>query len=427
MHGSIESRAANANRCVLLILDGLGDLPVAALGGKTPLEAARTPVLDRLASTGSYGLVDPIGQGVIPNTHTGVGVLMGLYPGQADDLKRGPVEAFGAGRILEPGQIAFRANLATLEKRDERLYVRDRRAGRIRSGTRELAQQLDGVDLGDGVKASFQATDQHRGALIFSGAGLGDGLSDTDPGDGAIPALLKPCRSLNAGSQMAARKVNQFISRAHELLRDHPVNRERLRAGLLPANGVITRGAGKWSNLDNLLAESGVSATLVVGCNTVTGLGRIFGMDPIVEPGFTADVNTDVRGKLTAALNALEHHQLVYVHIKAPDLFAHDFEPEGKKAFLEQVDQALEILEKSGAVIAIAADHTTDSNTGAHTDDPVPVLISDPGRASSPAGHPVKFGESACRDGNLPRQTGHQFLLRLLGLLSGEKSLSASD
>ena len=282
------------------------------------------------------------------------------------------------------------------------------------------------MDLGDGVRASFQPTDQHRGALIFSGEGLGDGLSDTDPGDGAVPALLNPCRPLNADSEMAARKVNEFISRAHELLRDHPVNRERLRTGLLPANGVITRGAGKWSSLDNLLAESGVSSTLVVGCNTVTGLGRIFGMDPIVEPGFTADVNTDVRGKLAAAVDALENHQLVFVHIKAPDLFAHDFEPEGKKAFLEQVDEALEILEQSGAIIAVAADHTTDSNTGAHTADPVPVLISNPGQASAPSDRAVTFGETACRDGNLPRQTGHQFLLRVLEMLGGENRLSAN-
>ena len=127
------------HKCALLIIDGLGDLPVPELDGKTPLEAAYTPVLDRLASGGLYGLVDPIIPGEIPNTHSGAGMLLGLLPEQAGRLKRGPVEASGAGRVLKAGEIAIRANFATLETRDEALWVTDRRAGRITAGTDELA------------------------------------------------------------------------------------------------------------------------------------------------------------------------------------------------------------------------------------------------------------------------------------------------
>lgn len=403
-------------RCVFLILDGLGDRPNEALGGLTPLEAAHTPRLDRLAGSGLYGLVDPIQAGVIPNTHTGVGMMLGLYPEQAAMLSRGPVEAFGAGRQLRRGEVAFRANLATLERRDGRYFVTDRRAGRISGDSRELARALDRIDLGDDVSASFVATDQHRGALVFSGPGLGAQVSDTDPGDGHIPDWLPHCKPLQADSARTADKVNRFVTECFERLSRHPLNRERIEAGKLPATGVITRGAGVWRELDHLLQDQGVASVLVAGCNTVTGLGRMFGMKTVKQPGFTADVDTDIRGKLQAAVEALRRVPLVYVHIKAPDLFSHDFQPDGKRGFLERVDDALEVVEESGAMLALTADHTTDSNTGAHTEHPVPALIHDP-LAAPGGGQSVHFGETACRNGNLPRLSGHEFLQRVLALL----------
>jgi len=402
-------------RCLFLILDGLGDLPVPELGGRTPLEAAETPRLDRMAATGRCGLVDPIADGVVPNTHTGVGTLLGLYPGQAGRLSRGPVEAAGAGRALRPGEIAFRANLATLERRGDRFWVADRRAGRITGDSAELAASLQDLELGDGVRATFVPTDQHRGALVFSGPGLEAAVSDTDPGDGHSPDWLQPCRPQAAGSERTASKVNTLIEASFERLREHPVNRRRQAAGKLPATGVITRGAGAWSDFDHVLTDRGHGAAVVAGCNTVLGLARIFGMDAVTRAGFTASVDTDVEGKFEAARAALETHALVYVHIKAPDLFSHDFQPAGKKAFIERVDRALAVFEGSGALFALSADHSTSSTSGAHTADPVPALIHDP--LDERPGAPLSFGESACRRGGLPRQTGHEFLLGVLAAL----------
>lgn len=416
---TVAIRPANgARRCVFLILDGLGDLPVPALGGLTPLEAAATPRLDAMAAAGGYGLVDPIAPGVVPNTHTGVGLLLGLEPAHATRLARGPVEAAGAGRALRPGEIAFRANLATLERRGERFWVADRRAGRVTGDSAELAACLADVDLGDGVRATFVPTDQHRGALVLSGAGLEPAVSDTDPGDGHVPDWLQPGRALAAGSERAAEKINAFIAVSHERLSAHPVNRRRQAQGKLPATGVITRGGGAWAALDHVHAENADGAAVVAGCNTVLGLARMFGMRALSRRGFTASVDTDLEGKLEMARDALDEHALVYVHVKAPDLFSHDFQPEGKKAFIERVDRALGVLEGSGAMLALAADHSTDSNTGAHTADPVPVLLHDP--LSARPGPAVRFGESACRGGNLPRQTGHAFLRRVLDALQAE-------
>ena len=184
-------------KAVIVIPDGLGDLPVEGLGGLTPLEAARTPVMDSLAASGRFGLVDPIAPGVIPDTDSAVALLLGLPPGEVGRLKRGPVEAAGAGCALRKGDIAARANFATVEPRGDRLLVTDRRAGRITEGTADLAAALQDIDLGDDVRAQFRATDQHRGVLVLSGPGLHPSISDTDPGDARAPGDLLESRPLH--------------------------------------------------------------------------------------------------------------------------------------------------------------------------------------------------------------------------------------
>ena len=123
------------------------------------------------------------------------------------------------------------------------------------------------------------------------------------------------------------------------------------------------------------------------------------------------------RGRVTAAVAALEESRLVYVHVKAPDLYSHDFMPEAKRDFLGILDAELERLAGSDAAFAIASDHTTDSNTGAHTADPVPVLFHAPDQTGESRPAPVKFGERACRDGNQARRDGHRFLQHIVAYL----------
>lgn len=396
----------------MIIADGLGDLPIPEFGGRTPLEAAFTPNLDRLAAAGEYGQLDPIAPGVTPNTDSGTGMLMGLLPNQAECLRRGPVEAAGAGRPLRDGEIAVRANLATLVREEAGLMVTDRRAGRIEQGVDELVAVLDGMDLGDGVRADVQPTEQHRAVVVLSGDGLDPAISDTDPGDGTLPLPLLPCRALDRSAVRTADKVNAFVTEAHRRLDVHPLNRQRRAAGLKPANGMITRGAGAAVRLDNRVRRLGLRAALVSGCNTVQGLGRLFGFEVRHDPRFTATAQTDVEGKVDAALDALTRHDIVFLHLKATDLFAHDRDPAGKRDMIERLDAALGPVLQQRLVVACAADHTTDSNTGFHTPDPVPALLSRP-VAERPV-NGLKFGEEACRDGNMPRQNSASFLQRVL-------------
>jgi 2,3-bisphosphoglycerate-independent phosphoglycerate mutase len=413
-HSSEEVTGSHelVRKCALLIIDGLGDLPNLELDGKTPLEAAHTPVFDSLAMAGHFGLVDPIIPGKIPNTHSGTGMLMGLLPGQAGRVSRGPVEASGAGTVLSNGDIAMRANFASVENLDGKLLVTDRRAGRITAGTEKLAAVLKDIDLGDGVLASLVPTDQHRGVLVLSGRDLDAAISNTDPGDGKLPAAVATCLPLNPAATLTAEKVNLFIIEAHKRLVDHPLNIARVADGKPSANCIITRGAGVQFELDNVLQPLGIKAAVVTGCNTVRGLGRIFGFDAIVDSRFTATVDTDLHAKIAAVVSALQDHDLVFLHVKAPDICSHDRKPLAKRDFLQRLDEALKPLLETGSVIAIAADHTTDSNSGFHTADPVPALIWKPNAAQSVV--PVKFGESACRQGNMDRQLSSEFLLKVL-------------
>jgi 2,3-bisphosphoglycerate-independent phosphoglycerate mutase len=399
---------AARRKCVLIIADGLGDLPIPELDGQTPLEAARTPFLDRFASAGRCGLVDPLRPGKIPNTHSGCGLLLGLVPEHVKRLKRGPVEAAGAGRRLGPGEIAVRANFASVEVRDGSMLVIDRRAGRISDGTAELAAVLQDVDLGDGVSATLISTDQHRAALVMTGPGLEAAISDTDPGDVPLPAPLAACLARSPGAEWTAAKIDRFVAVAHSRLENHPVNIRRRAMRLPPANAVITRGAGAWFSVDNILERRGMKVSVVAGCNTVTGLGRLLGFQTINDPRFTASVDTDVQAKMETAVAALENHDLVYVHVKAPDICAHDLQPLVKRDIIERLDASMECLARAGCVVAVTADHTTDSNTGFHSANPVPSLIFNPGE--SPGKTPVKFGETACLAGALPRQTSHIYL-----------------
>jgi len=402
-------------KCVLIIVDGLGDLPIPGLDGQTPLEAAHTPVLNRLAADGRYGVVDPLAPGKIPNTHSGCGLLLGLVPDQIRRMKRGPVEAAGAGRVLEPGEIAVRANFASVEMRDGTLFVTDRRAGRISVGTNELAATLQNVHLGDGIRATLIPTDQHRAALVMTGPGLDPAVSDTDPGDIPLPSPLDSCVAKAPGAEMTAEKINNFMTAAFDRLDDHPVNAARRSSGDHPANMVITRGAGAWFDLDNIFEQRGMRVSVVAGCNTVTGLGKMLGYATVNDARFTAALDTDLPAKMQAAIAALESSDMAYVHIKAPDICAHDLQPLAKRDFIELIDVALRSVEEAGCMIALCADHTTNSNTGFHAADPVPALIYDPQNRTGL--EPANFGETACRGGNMPRQNSHQFILEVVAAM----------
>lgn len=414
-------------KAVIVILDGLGDRPCRALDGATPLEAAAIPNLDRLAGSGLCGLVDPLFPGVTVGTHTGTALLLGLPVREVPLLARGPVEAAGIGVPLRSGDIAVRCNFATLENIEGALVVLDRRAGRISEGTQELAALLQDVDLGNGVRASLYPATQHRAVLRLSGANLSAVISDTDPDSGGGPAPVLTSRPLipeDERAALTAEAVNRFLQVAHVRLRDAGVNEIRRRQGLLPADGVITRGAGKLEPLHSLVNRYGLKTAVVAAEDTVIGLARLFGYHAVQQPSFTALPDTDLAAKVAAAGEALAGHDLVFLHVKGPDISAHDRHPEEKRALLERFDRELGQLLDQGHVIAVTGDHSTDSNTGCHCGDPVPALLHVPaGRRDFCS----QFSESGCLNGGLGRVTATGFLVSTLDAMGMLPQFKESD
>ena len=408
-------------RGLIVILDGLGDQPNPDLDGRTPLEAAHTPTLDRLVERGRCGVTDPLRPGTPVDTPTGTAVLFGVPSAEADALARGPVEAAGVSLDVQPGDVVIRCNFATMERDDGGgLIITDRRAGRIRRDTLALAMALGDLDLGDGVTATVRPASQHRGVVRLRGAGLSAAITDTDPGVAHGPVSVLPCRPLEPNDRAAVRTaaaVDRFVAMSFEKLYGHPVNQRRREAGLHPASGIVTRGAGQATSLRSAASDRGLRTTLVAGERTVVGLGRLLGFEVLAEPTFSGLPDTDLDGKAEATLTALSHSDLVYLHIKAPDIHAHDLDPVGKARTLERIDVALSALPLEDLVVGVCGDHCTSSLLGDHTGDPVPALLAIPGAARDTQN---SFGEESCRHGGLGRLAAEDFVRRVLDALRSD-------
>ena len=401
----------------MVVLDGVGDRPSASLGGKTPLEAASTPNLDTLASRGSTGFVSALQPWVPVGTQTGLGMLMGLAREDVKRLARGPVEAAGVGIEMSEGDVALRCNLATLSPNGSAFDIIDRRADRISDEVPELLSLLDGLLLTGGVQARLAPSTQHRAVVVLRGSGLSAAVSDTDPGAGneEFGVLASHARQPDAASERTAMLVNELIATSYERLKDHPLNQKRVDAGLHPANGLITRGAGGVCECRNLISHLGLSAAVVTGEGTAVGLARLFGFTAITDERFTATPSTDLHAKVEAALSALDTHEIVFLHIKGPDVASHDLDPEEKKLLIERIDAVLSPFLDADLVIGVAGDHSTDSNSGRHTGDPVPALLCGPNMRLDSV---TEFSESACTAGGLGHLGATSFLCACLDMMN---------
>ena len=412
---------------VIIILDGLGDRPNQSLDGQTPLEAARTPNLDQLVMHGQCGQVDTFVPGMPVGTHTGSSLYMGMAPRDAYKLARGPIEASGVGLPVQPGDVVMRCNFATLEADKARLKVLDRRAGRIKRGTDELAAALNSMDLGNDIVANVYPATQHRGVVCLSGPRLSQSISDTDPGELGSPLYVLSSAAIDeddAAASNTARAVNDFVCRSFEILREHPVNQKRLRNNELPATGIITRGAGMYREMHTLLNQLKMKVAVVAGERTLLGLAKLFKYTPISDPGFTSLPGTNLKAKVRAVLTALESNDLVYLHVKGTDTCSHDMDPQGKISMLEQIDAAIAPLAGADRVIAVASDHSTDSILGRHCGDPVPAVIyASNGRVDACQ----SYGETTCMQGGLGRISANTFLLTILDLMNRLNEYRPSD
>ncbi len=380
-------------KILLIIADGLGDRPAEELGGKTPLEAAIKPNINFLSKNGITGLIDPIRPGIIPGSDTSHLSYLGYDPYKYY-TGRGPFEALGTGLNLKPGDIAFRANFATIDKNG---IVKDRRAGRIRTGTDLLAKSLN-MKIED-IEILFKEGTEHRGALVLRGPGLSTNVTDNDPHEEGVP--VPPVIPLSPDGEKTARILNKFFEKSKETLNIHDVNIERRQKSLNEANAILFRGGGLVPDLPSFEVKNGISGGYVAAVSLVSGICRLAGMKNFTPPGVTGSTDTNVALKLKAAIKGLEEVDFVLVNIKGTDIAGHDGDAVKKKEFIEKIDRAIgeELMtHRENILIAFTGDHSTPASLKEHSSDPVPILINYKGSRKDEI---ENFNENSVRNGTL--------------------------
>lgn len=409
-----------ASKILFLVLDGISDRPSPALGGTTPLAAARTPVLDKLAAEGICGIMDTIAPGVRPGSDTAHLALLGYDPYKYY-TGRGPLECVGTGIDMKAGMIGFRCNYATI---DPQGLVMDRRAGRIHD-TAALSKAIqEGVDLSKfGVDFIFRSGAGHRAALALEGEGLSHCVSSNDPKkEGVAPLTVRAIRK-GEREEMTAAVCNEFVKQSTKILFDHPVNRDRLAKQENPANMVLMRGAGEMGDFEPFAKKYGMAGSVISAASLITGIGRAVGLPHVEVPGITGSVNTNLAGKVSAAVSELKTKDFVLVNIKGADESGHDGLAEQKKNFIERIDSELEpLLGLKDTVIIICGDHSTPCTIKDHSADPVPVLIRGDGVRMDDVFH---YNEYHCAKGGLNRIHGIDLLPIALDLINKSHKFGA--
>jgi len=378
-----EISTTSPTKIVLLVIDGLGGLP-SPKTGKTELETASTPNLDRLASKGICGLIDPVGPGITPGSTPGHLALFGYDPVKFN-IGRGVVEALGIDFNLQPGDIAARGNFCTVDKAG---LVTDRRAGRISTEKcAELCRLFDGLMI-DGVKLLVSPVREHRFIAVFRGKGLAPDVSDSDPQQ--VGVAPKAIIALNIQAEMMANTANKFMAQAKIVLAEHN-----------PANMLLLRGFSRRPKLPTMPEVYKLKPVAIAGYPMYRGLARLVGME-VIESG------TGIKQKFATLKENYNDYDFFFVHIKGADSAGEDGNFERKVRIIEEVDGTLPTLTSLAPdVIVVTGDHSTPALLKGHSWHPVPVLL------HSKWCYPDKverFSESACLSGGLGRLPATQIM-----------------
>jgi 2,3-bisphosphoglycerate-independent phosphoglycerate mutase len=410
---------------ILIVLDGLGDLPNDQLEGKTPLEAATTPNLDFLATRGEMGYMYPVKPGFIPESDE---AIVSMFGNDLIDSTRGQLEARGSNINLTRGDLALRVNFATIDSL-EKGNILDRRAGRnLSTGEAKiLAKALNKMILP--VKFDFVPSIQHRATLVFRG-GFSDNFSGNDATyfQGKTERIEKiiRCKPLDEEDNTiyTVNIVNEFIEKAFGVLDKHPVNEERRKKGLLPANYLMVRGGGieppklkqyrKWVSGNYMPLEIGFSLTCGMK-NYSFEYPTLKGVDAYetLWKGLKKACKYSIKFlKKTRKLG-----DYAYIQIKETDLPGHDNKPIEKKLMLEYIDitlfKFLRVFAPMNKIkVVVTGDHSTPCKLKGHSSDPVPVLFYPADENKIP--EEKRFNEKEARRGRLGRFEGKE-LLKVVG------------
>jgi 2,3-bisphosphoglycerate-independent phosphoglycerate mutase len=362
------------SKIVLLVVDGLGGAPHPKTG-KTELETASLPNLDRLARDSACGLTVPVAPGITPGSGPGHMALFGYDPVKYL-MGRGVLEALGIGITLSDGDVAARGNFCTVDG-DGRIL--DRRAGRISTEeSTPLVKKLAAIKV-PAVELTVHPVRDHRFVLVLHGDDFGEGVSGTDPEANGVPPL--PAAGLLQEAQRTAEVVNRFVSQARETLRGQP-----------KANMVLLRGFSRLPHLPSMASRYALDPAAIAAYPMYRGLAKLVGMT-VLETRATFDDELGTLAKHFA------EHDFFFVHYKPADAAGEDGDFDAKVRALEALDKHIpRLLDLKPDVLVVAGDHATPTVLKGHGWQPVPLLI----HSAVTKGDGVQeFSERACRQGGL--------------------------
>ena len=361
---------------IVILCDGMADEPIEELGGRTPLEAARTMNMDHLAKKSEIGMVRTVPEGMAPGSDTANLSVIGYDPKEYY-TGRSPLEALSIGAEMAPEDVSFRCNLVTLSEEEERYedrHILDHSSGEI--STEEAAELLSA--LSEGLKRkgyTFYVGTSYRHLLIRE--------------KGKVVELTAPHDILTKqiGGYLPEDEVlREMMVRSYDILKDHPVNKKRRAEGKNPANSAWFWGAGTRPALRSFEEKNGVKGAMISAVDLLKGIAVGAGMDNIIVEGANGGLDTNYAGKAQAAVKALteDGYDFVYVHIEAPDEMGHQGSFRDKITAIERIDEQIigpvrSSFEKSGIDfrMLILPDHPTPVRVRTHTADPVPYLLYD--------------------------------------------------
>ena len=378
---------------IYVLLDGVGDLPHPNLNGKTPLEAANTPTLDKIASNGVIGEVISVGKGIAPESDIAVFNMLGYKFEHVDYAGRGVIEAIGVGIDFKDGDLALRGNYSTLNEEE---IITDRRAGRHieKEDADGIAKELEEkIKFSDpDTKIVVAPTIGHRVTVRIRTPSkkLSSKITNTDPaysnigGMGVAKAVgdflkIEKCLPLEdvENSKFTANLVNEFSEQSIKIMKESKINKKRKEENKKQLSCILLRDAGnKYPDVSPINEKHKMKFSCIVDMPVELGISEVLKMK-----AFEAGGLTDYEEKARVAANAMETQNAIYVHLKGPDEFGHDGDAIGKMKNIEEIDQRffktlVENIDSSKVAIIISADHSTPCINKGHSDDPVPVVVS---------------------------------------------------
>jgi len=370
-----EMAVDNGSKIVLLVMDGLGGIPM-EVGGKTALEAANTPNMDALTAKASLGLSDVVAPAFSPGSGPGHLAMFGYDPLEYV-IGRGVLEAMGIGFELKPADVAIRCNFCTLDLGGN---IADRRAGRI--PTDECIKRVEilrQIEI-PGVEIFVEPVKEYRFVLVLRGENLGAAIPDTDPQQVGVPPLA--IKATDNASEATAVILRQWWEKANQLLKDMP-----------PANSCLLRGISKDPGLPRFSEIYKIRSAAVAVYPMYKGVSKLVGIDVIDHEAESPAEEFEVVAK------HWNDYDFFFVHIKKTDSYGEDGNFDSKVKVIESVDQALPgLLKLKPDVLVITGDHSTPAKLKRHSWHPVPVLLA---ADSARFGSKTTFGESSCITGTL--------------------------